>query len=115
MNAAELRQLVGAVRDPHLPFGLAELGMLERLDVSACGTVDVVVNVPCHHCPGLQMLDDDIREVLRRAGVKAEVSISFQGQADWTPAAISPHVRMAIRHMGIQMVATAPTGHGGTL
>lgn len=110
MNAAELRELVGAVRDPHLPFGLAELGMLERLDVSACGAVDVVVNVPCHHCPGLQMLDDEIRGVLRRAGVQAAVSISFQGRAEWTPAAISPRARTAMRHMGIQMIATAPSG-----
>lgn len=109
-----LRRRVGAVRDPHLPFGLDELGMLEQVSVSPAGDVRVVVNMPCHHCPGLQMLEQDIRDSLRGAGVQADISVSFQGREDWTPADIAPRARAAMQAMGIQTVVRAPVRAGET-
>jgi len=108
VNAAEMRKHVGAVRDAHLPFGLDELGMLEELTVLPSGAVQVVVNVPCHHCPGLQMMEQDIQQVLRGAGVKEPISVSFQGRKNWTPSDIAPRARSAMQAMGIQTIVQLP-------
>lgn len=107
VSEQNLRRAIGGVRDPHLPFGLDELGMLESISVSASGEIGVVVNVPCHHCPGLQMLNDDIHEAVRRAGGGSHVSVSFQGRHAWAPVHISPEVRVAMRAMGIQTAGPA--------
>lgn len=103
-----MRQLVGAVQDPHLPFGLVELGMLEQLTVLPCGAVQVVINVPCHHCPGLQMMEHDIHQALRSAGVQEAISVSFQGRESWTPSDIAPQARNAMQKMGIQSIVQLP-------
>lgn len=108
VNEHELRRHVGAVRDAHLPFGLDELGMLEQLTVSASGAVQVVVNVPCHHCPGLQMMEHDIHLALRSAGVQEEISVSFQGRKNWTPSDIAPQARSAMMALGIQSIVQLP-------
>lgn len=102
VSEQRLAEVVGAVRDPHLPFGLAEMGMLERVTVSPAQAVEVVVNMPCHHCPGLQMLRDDIETALRHAGVTQPIHISFQGREAWQPVSMTPEVRAAMRTMGIQ-------------
>lgn len=99
----QLTELIGAVRDPHLPFGLAELGMLEQVVLTAEGSLEVVVNVPCHHCPGLQVLRDDIESAVRAAGVVQTIAISFQGKKAWQPMHMSSGARAAMRVMGIQI------------
>lgn len=103
MTQQELFHLVGSVKDPHLPFGLAELGMLERAIVTESGAIDIVVNVPCHHCPGFQILQDDIETALRAAGIEQELSISFQGSESWQPADMPTETRAALRAIGIQI------------
>lgn len=103
-----MRRHVGAVRDPHLPFGLDELGMLEQLTVLPSGAVQVVINVPCHHCPGLQMMENDIQQALRGAGVQEPISVSFQGRKSWTPSDIAPQARKAMQAMGIQSIVQLP-------
>ncbi len=100
----DIQRCVGAVRDPHLPFGLAELGMIEQVGVTPAGEVDVVINMPCHHCPGLSMMEEDIRTELRGIGVTEAIRVSFQGRDDWRPEAIRPEARAALRAMGMQTV-----------
>jgi len=103
VSREQLHKLVGAVKDPHLPFGLAELGMLERVEFNDGDGVEVVVNIPCHHCPGLQMLRDDIQAALRSGGVTQPVSVSFQGARIWSPDDMSSRARAAMRAAGIQV------------
>lgn len=112
VNEQRLVEVVGAVHDPHLPFGLAEMGMLERVTVSPAQAVDVVINVPCHHCPGLQILRDDIETALRQAGVTQPIHISFQGREAWQPVSMTPEVRAAMRTMGIQTLPSRVTEEG---
>jgi len=108
VSAHQMRKLVGAVQDPHLPFGLDELGMLEDLTVLPSGAVQIVINVPCHHCPGLEMMEHDIHQALRHAGVQEGISVSFQGRKSWTPANITPQARNAMQTMGIQSIVQLP-------
>lgn len=105
----ELFRLVAAVQDPHLPFGLGELGMLERVTVTEDDAIEIVVNIPCHHCPGLQMLQDDIQVALKSVGVEKKVSISFEGSQSWVPMDMSEEARAALRKAGVQ-VRTEPLG-----
>lgn len=104
LSIEALRRLVGSVQDPHLPFGLGDLGMLERVELADSGDVSVVVNMPCHHCPGLLMIEQDIRDALQRAGVTENIFVSFQGREDWTVARIAPEARVAMQAMGIQSI-----------
>lgn len=99
----ELFSLIGSVRDPHLPFGLAELGMLERATITENEAIEIVVNIPCHHCPGLQVLQDDIEATLRAAGVKQPISVSFEGRGPWRPTDMSARAKAALRKAGIQI------------
>lgn len=112
VSQQRMTEVVGAVHDPHLPFGLAEMGMLERVTVLATQAVEVVVNVPCHHCPGLQMLRDDIETALHAAGVTLPIHISFQGREAWQPVSMTPAVRAAMRTMGIQTVTSRTIEEG---
>lgn len=111
VSQQHLTEVVGAVHDPHLPFGLAEMGMLERV-IASPEVVQVVVNVPCHHCPGLQILRDDIETALRTAGVTQPIRISFQGREAWQPVSMTPEVRAAMRTMGIQTVTSRSIEEG---
>ncbi|TEA77783.1 iron-sulfur cluster assembly protein [Allopusillimonas ginsengisoli] len=99
----ELFSLIGSVRDPHLPFGLAELGMLERAAITDSHAIEIVVNIPCHHCPGLQVLQDDIEATLRAAGFSQDISVSFEGSGPWLPTDMSDRARAALRKAGIQI------------
>jgi metal-sulfur cluster biosynthetic enzyme len=105
VNRAAIARAVGEVLDPHLPVGLRELGMLETVEVADDGSVSVVVNMPCHHCPGLQLLRDDIAARARAAGAHGHVRVSFHGREAWKPLHISERARAALRDYGIQVAA----------
>jgi metal-sulfur cluster biosynthetic enzyme len=112
VSVEQLTAAVGAVHDPHLPFGLADMGMVERVEILPQQSIEVVINVPCHHCPGLQMLRDDIEAALRSVGVTQPIQISFHGREAWHPVSMTPEVRAAMRSMGIQTLPTRSATEG---
>ena len=100
----EVRERIGAVLDPHLPFGIGELGMLESGAPTADGGLEVVVNLPCQHCPGLEAMREEIIGSGRSAGVTGAIRVSFHGTTEWRPQHISEPVQQALRAFGIQVV-----------
>ncbi|GEM_PF-5860977 len=104
VEQTELYRLVGSAKDPHLPFSLVELRMLESVTINDRGTIDIVVNVPCHHCPGLQVLQDDIESRIRATGVDLPIAISFHGSQDWHTDGIASNAQDALRVMGVQFI-----------
>lgn len=110
VNRASIDRAVGEVLDPHLPIGLRELGMLETVEVADDGSVSIVVNIPCHHCPGLQLLRDDIIARARAAGACGPVYVSFHGRNVWKSLHISDQARRSLRDYGIQVVAADEQG-----
>lgn len=109
---SEIENAVGEVLDPHLPFGLKELGMLESVELDDNGDLSVVISMPCHHCPGLQSITDDIRSKARKAGVRGGVRVSFHGHEAWQPMHISEPVRKAMLGFGLRAVARDDSDRG---
>lgn len=110
VNRASIDRAIGEVLDPHLPVGLRELGMLETVEVADDGAVSIVVNIPCHHCPGLQLLRDDIVARARAAGACGHVHVSFHGHKVWESLHISEQARRSLRDYGIQVAAADEQG-----
>jgi len=60
------------------------------------------------------MMEHDIQQALRRAGVQEPISISFQGRESWTPSDIAPRARKAMQAMGIQSIVQLPEQSRGS-
>jgi metal-sulfur cluster biosynthetic enzyme len=100
---------VGSVLDPHLPFGLRDLGMLESVCIDQNGNVQVTITMPCHHCPGLDQMRDNIVSAARRAGAHGEVRVSFLGSEKWNTARVTEPARAGLSAFGVQ-IARADNG-----
>ena len=103
VSVQRVADAVGKVLDPHLPIGLQELGMLESVEALGDGGVSIVIAMPCHHCPGMQQMYDEIVAQARVSGARGEVRVSFHGQEVWQPLRISPRARTALRAFGVQV------------
>jgi metal-sulfur cluster biosynthetic enzyme len=102
-TAAEIRDALEAVHDPHVPVSLRRMGMLRDIDVEADGTVRVQVCIPCMACPGAPMLRDGIRQaVMAVPGVK-DVVVEEGWHLPWSRDMIEPEVRDLMRANGIQV------------
>ena len=94
---------IGSVLDPHLPFGLRDLGMLESVCIDQDGSVQVTVTMPCLHCPGLDQMRNNIVSAARRVGVQGEVQVSFLGSEKWSTARVTEPAREGLRAFGVQI------------
>lgn len=102
MSAAEesLWAALAEVRDPELPIGLVDLGLVYGLEREE-GRVVVDLTFTAMGCPATEFIVDDIRErLLREPGVE-EVSVRVVWDPPWTAARLTPEGRDALQLWGL--------------
>lgn len=73
----DVRQMLRGVIDPELNVDIVELGMVDRIDVSPTGYVEVVVNLTIAGCPLKAQIRDDALAHLRSLPGVTEAHVSF--------------------------------------
>ena len=102
VSEAQVRQVLAAVRDAHIPSSLESLGMLARVEVT--GThVEIDVSLPCMACPAASHMTNEVREcVLGIEGVEA-VTVNLGAHFGWDRSSVDDGARSLMRSHGIQL------------
>jgi len=78
-------QLLESVCDPEIPvLSLREIGVLRAVNRQPQG-LQIVITPTYNGCPAMEQMQDDVRECLKAAGLKAEVitRLSPAWSSDW--------------------------------
>ncbi|GAA2113178.1 1,2-phenylacetyl-CoA epoxidase subunit PaaD [Actinomadura alba] len=98
---SEVRAVAETVTDPELPMlTLAELGVLRDVAVDPDGRVVVSITPTYTGCPALDVMRDDLRARLRRAGID-QIEVRTVLDPPWTTDWISESGRRKLAEAGI--------------
>lgn len=97
---ARLWNLVDEVPDPHIPVSLVEMGMIYDVSITD-GDVTVEMTFPCMGCPAYDMIQEDVRAVLRPEPGVDSVEIDIVWDPVWSKEMLTPEVREKMREAGI--------------
>ena len=101
------------VLDPEVPvLSVIELGIVRSVRVKVRG-VHVIVTPTYSGCPATEVIQDDIREALFKAGASA-VNIEVQFAPAWTTDWIAPEAAEKLRRYGIAPPHAAVAREGGS-
>ena len=93
VDAGRVRAAVASVSDPEYPdLTIADLGILERVEVDGRGVVSVALVPTVLGCPALDVIEADVDRAARAAGAIA-VDVTFLTSPSWTPDRIAPAAR----------------------
>ena len=83
----QLRDIAGSVPDPEIPvLTLHDLGILRDVQITADGTVDVILTPTYTGCPATAVIAADVESALRAAGVdrlRVRTVLSPAWTTDW--------------------------------
>ncbi|WP_148414037.1 metal-sulfur cluster assembly factor [Haloferax sp. KTX1] len=96
----ELWATVDEVPDPHIPVSLVDMAMIYDIEVDA-GEVTVTMTYPCMGCPAYDMIQDDVRAVLRTVRGVTDVAIEVTWDPVWSKDMLTDHAREELRDAGI--------------
>lgn len=91
------------VHDPHIPVSLRRMGMLKGVEIDDQGCVSVQLCIPCMACPGVGMLEENIRNALMEIEGVRDVRIDNGFHIPWSREMVDPDVRDMMRSYGIQI------------
>lgn len=108
VSEAEVWQALAEVRDPELPIGVTDLGLIREVTVR--GASVCVALVPTFSaCPAIEVIRRDIRaRVLALPGVE-EATVDLVFDEPWTMARMSSQGRAALAGFGLSL----PRAGGG--
>src|SRR5690349_1523230 len=96
----DVYSLLAEVKDPEIPvLSLVDLGVITNVDVDG-DRVSIEMTPTFVGCPALDMMQDDIRSVLRKNGF-SHVHISVSYSRPWTSDMISEKGRIALKQFGL--------------
>ncbi|GAA0281735.1 metal-sulfur cluster assembly factor [Halobacterium noricense] len=96
----ELWNTLDEVPDPHIPVSLVEMAMIYDVTVDD-GDVTVTMTYPCMGCPAYDMIQEDVRAVLRVVDGVTSVSIDVTWDPVWSKDMLSEHAHEELREAGI--------------
>ena len=96
----ELWATVDEVPDPHIPVSLVDMAMIYDIEVDA-GEVTVTMTYPCMGCPAYDMIQDDVRAVLRTVRGVTDVTIEVTWDPVWSKDMLTDRAREELREAGI--------------
>ena len=89
-----VRASVASVCDPEFPnVTIEQLGILESVNVSEDGKVDVELVPTFLGCPALDVIATDVREAAEKIEGVKDVAVDFRSDQVWTPERISEEGR----------------------
>lgn len=88
------------IKDPEIPvLSLVDLGVITGIIVSE-GTVKIEMTPTFVGCPALDMMQSDIRELLKQKGLeRIEIDVSYK--KPWTSDRISDKGKRALKKFGL--------------
>ncbi len=95
-------ELLAQVKDPEIPvLSVIDMGIVRDVEVnSSQGSVRVSITPTYSGCPAMKMIEDDIVQVLREAGV-ASVSVDTVLAPAWTTDWLTAEAKEKLRQYGI--------------
>jgi ring-1,2-phenylacetyl-CoA epoxidase subunit PaaD len=104
--AAAAREVVGAVEDPELPgLTIEDLGILRGVELTEDSEVVVYLTPTYLGCPAVEMIEQEVREALRRAGW-AKVTLRRQLGPPWGSAEVNAEGRRKLAEIGVAPPST---------
>ncbi|MFC7203261.1 metal-sulfur cluster assembly factor [Haloferax namakaokahaiae] len=96
----ELWANVDEVPDPHIPVSLVDMAMIYDIQADG-GHVTVTMTYPCMGCPAYDMIQDDVRAVLRTVRGVTDVTIEVTWDPVWSKDMLTDSAREELRDAGI--------------
>jgi ring-1,2-phenylacetyl-CoA epoxidase subunit PaaD len=98
----QVRRALDGVHDPEIPAcSITDLGMVERVEVTDAGAVEVDLLPTFVGCPAKDLIGQDVRRALRDAAGDREVRVRFVHDPPWTTDRITHRGRDRLRDFGI--------------
>jgi ring-1,2-phenylacetyl-CoA epoxidase subunit PaaD len=92
--------ILDTVHDPEIPvLTIADIGILRDVEVADDGGVVVSITPTYSGCPAMDQIEEDILDVLGRAGYRASVRMTFT--PPWTTDWMSDEARAKLAEFGI--------------
>ena len=96
----DIYQWLAEVKDPEIPvLSIVDLGVITSVNIDE-ETVGVEMTPTFVGCPALDMMQNDIREVLTKHGIK-DIVINVSYKKPWTSDMISDKGRQALKQFGL--------------
>ncbi|WP_410767449.1 metal-sulfur cluster assembly factor [Haloferax sp. DFSO60] len=96
----ELWATVDEVPDPHIPVSLVDMAMIYDIEADG-GDITVTMTYPCMGCPAYDMIQDDVRAVLRTVRGVTDVTIEVTWDPVWSKDMLTDRAREELREAGI--------------
>lgn len=106
----EVLAVLDGVMDPEVPvLSVRELGIVRDVEISAEGTVTVVVTPTYSGCPAIRVIEQDITAALNAAGI-TDSRVRTTYAPAWTTDWIEPTARAKLKAYGIAPPGRAESG-----
>ena len=104
VTAESVLELLDLVTDPEIPsVSIRDLGIVRSVEVDAAGSdtqVTVTISPTYSGCPATRVIEADVRDTIKRAGV-GKVVVRQQLNPPWTTDWITETGRRCLREAGI--------------
>lgn len=90
------------VADPEWPVSIVDMGLVCGVAVED-GVVRVTLTFTSTACPCMEMIQDDVRERLRRLPGVRDVVFAITWDPVWTKARLSDAARLQFRRWGVSV------------
>jgi ring-1,2-phenylacetyl-CoA epoxidase subunit PaaD len=105
------REALDGVHDPEIPAcSITDLGMVERVEVTSSGELEVDLLPTFVGCPAKDLIGQDVRRALDRVTDGRRVRVRFVHDPPWTTDRISDRGRARLREFGIAPHWDRPAG-----
>ncbi|MDP4219992.1 MAG: 1,2-phenylacetyl-CoA epoxidase subunit PaaD [Bacteroidota bacterium] len=100
LSKENIFDLLSGIPDPEIPvITIQELGVLRKVELTSDGC-EVTITPTYTGCPAMQMIEDQIREILRDNGI-LNVSVKMTYSPAWTTDWLSAEAKDKLRKYGI--------------
>lgn len=107
LKEEDVWQIINNVMDPEIPVvSVVEMGIVRKVDLEE-DAVRVYLTPTFSGCPALEVIQHEVEEILRQAGLKPE--IFWTDAPAWSSDWIAPEAREKMASMGL---ATPPLHSG---
>jgi ring-1,2-phenylacetyl-CoA epoxidase subunit PaaD len=91
------------VMDPELPINIVDLGMVEKLEISEEGIVDVFLTPTFSGCPALDYIQNEVKETIAAKLNVNDCKVHWSFAVQWNPDLISIEGRKQLLEYGIHV------------
>ena len=102
VTAEAILAALAEVADPEWPVSIVDMGLIYGVTVDG-GTVTLTLTFTATGCPCMEMIQDDIRDRLKRVPGVEDVRIVVTWDPPWTKDRLTGKAREAFRQWGVSV------------